>query len=171
MIKKIQNAICTSFFVLTPQITFLWTKIWTFQISFTAKMSKFEKLLCSRPLLILGRKFPNFWSIFRANPIMPNIQSRALAQIFSSFYWTKYGTTQLVVSEFFKMNLTRMSNPISIMSVLFRMIITCIFYFKMYLIQHCFPTDHFGPKTPPSIIQNHYTELTYWSQKLESTFS
>ena len=42
--QKIQNAFCTSFFVLTPRITFLRTKIWTFQISSTAKMSKFEKL-------------------------------------------------------------------------------------------------------------------------------
>ena len=42
--QKIQNAFYTSFSVLTPRITFLRTKIWTFQISSTAKMSKFEKL-------------------------------------------------------------------------------------------------------------------------------
>ena len=49
--KKIHNAFCTSFFVLTPRITFLRTKISTFQISSTAKMSKFEKC-------------PYFWSLF-----------------------------------------------------------------------------------------------------------
>ena len=48
--QKIQNAFCTSFFVLTPRITFFRTKIWTFQISSTAKMSKFEKLVRKGPL-------------------------------------------------------------------------------------------------------------------------
>ena len=62
--QKIQNPFCTTFFVLTPRITFLRTKIWTFQISSTAKMSKFEKLVRKGPifpLTVTSRQY--FWII------------------------------------------------------------------------------------------------------------
>ena len=58
--QKIQNAFCTSFFVLTPRITFHRTKKWTFHRSSTVKMSKFEKLV---------RKGPMIWGL--RNPSKP----------------------------------------------------------------------------------------------------
>ena len=47
--QKIENVFFPSFIGLNYQITIFRTKIWTFHISSTAKMYKFEKLLCNGP--------------------------------------------------------------------------------------------------------------------------
>ena len=47
--QKIENAFCSSFYVSSSRITLFRTKIWTFDISSTAKMSEIEKLNRNSP--------------------------------------------------------------------------------------------------------------------------
>ena len=79
--QKIQNAFCTSFFVLTPRITFHRTKIWTFQISSTVKMSKFEKFVRKGPF---EYKIVNPWGQFHIDEGVSSTNDRI---IFRSYIW------------------------------------------------------------------------------------
>ena len=104
MIKKIQNAICTSFFVLTPRITFLRTKIWTFEISSTAKMSKFEKLVRKGPLVIwpiLG-----LLHVHASRRVLYLIKTRQIFLFFKlkfiKLVWKGNSFIMIVCNQFFK---------------------------------------------------------------------
>ena len=106
--QKIQNAFCTSFFFLTPRITFLGTKIWTFQISSTVKMSKFEKLFRKGPL-------PTLWFL--------NLNEEAIFN--THFWWNNCGIKLSYLYSQSKQNFVcartcTAMHPASILSLIFK---------------------------------------------------